>query len=101
MRIPRNRSDELKPNVSKPTDSAVAALRTRAGATGKNELKAGGVAQSAHAFTVNQFCARWQISRPLFYRMLRDGTGPDTVRVGDRIRITSEAEAAFAARSKR
>lgn len=44
-------------------------------------------------FTINQFCARWQISRPYFYTLRKLGDAPDVIGEGKAQRITAEAEA--------
>jgi hypothetical protein len=45
------------------------------------------------AYTIQNFCRAHDISRPLFYRLLADGRGPRTMRVGRRVLISAEAAA--------
>jgi predicted DNA-binding transcriptional regulator AlpA len=47
------------------------------------------------AFSVDEFCARNGISRSLFYKLVRTGKGPATMRLGVRTLITGAAEAAW------
>ncbi len=42
-------------------------------------------------YSVNEFCHEHGISRGLFYRLLRDGQGPATMKVGRRTLISREA----------
>ena len=44
------------------------------------------------ADSVAAFCRRYGIGRTKFYGMLRDGSGPRTMLVGGRRRVTHEAE---------
>lgn len=48
-------------------------------------------------FTVNDFCAAHSISRATFYRLLRDGRGPKTSRLGERLMISKQAAAEWRA----
>jgi hypothetical protein len=43
------------------------------------------------AFTVNEFCQRFKMSRSSFYNLLRSGDGPELLRSGGRPRISFEA----------
>ena len=45
------------------------------------------------AISVAEFCAGWGISKPMYYRLRREGRGPRIVRVGRRTLITPEANA--------
>ena len=45
------------------------------------------------AFSIPEFCARHSISRSAFYNMVRDGTGPRTMKVGSRTLVSREASA--------
>lgn len=47
------------------------------------------------AFSVAQFCEAHGISRGLFYRLLKLGDGPDVMKVGDRLLISTEAAEAW------
>ena len=43
--------------------------------------------------TVAQFCADYQISRTFFYQLLKDGKGPDLIKLGRRTLVSAEAAA--------
>ena len=43
------------------------------------------------AFSIQQFCARYGISRSSFYALLRTGKGPVTVKLGRRRLISRQA----------
>ena len=43
------------------------------------------------AFSVNQFCEAYGLSRSSFYRMLREGLAPAIIRVGRRVLVSIEA----------
>jgi hypothetical protein len=45
------------------------------------------------AYSIEQFCRRHNISRSLFYLMLKSATGPDLIRLGSRVLISREAAA--------
>ena len=45
------------------------------------------------AMTVSEFCARWHISEPLYFKLRRKGLGPKVMRIGRRTLITPEANA--------
>ena len=44
------------------------------------------------AYTVSEFLARNRISRGLFYKLLKAGTGPRIMKAGGRTLISAEAE---------
>jgi hypothetical protein len=43
------------------------------------------------AYTVDEFCLAHHISRPFFYKLLKDGVGPRTMKLGSRTLISIEA----------
>jgi hypothetical protein len=43
------------------------------------------------AFSIDQFCKRYQICRSTFYKLLREGDGPVVIQIGARKRITPKA----------
>ena len=43
------------------------------------------------AFSIDEFCSTHGISRAMFYKILKEGTGPRTMRVGSRTLISDEA----------
>lgn len=47
------------------------------------------------AFSIETFCREHDISRPLFYTMMKAGTGPDVMRIGRRVLIPVEAATAW------
>ena len=47
------------------------------------------------AFSVDEFCAAHGISRVLFYKLLKAGTGPRVMKLGARTLISTEAAADF------
>jgi hypothetical protein len=49
------------------------------------------------AMTVAEWCAARRISKPMFYKLLRQGRGPVTYCVGSRRFISEEADAAWQA----
>jgi predicted DNA-binding transcriptional regulator AlpA len=53
------------------------------------------------AFTINEFCDRWGYSRPHFYKMRHDGTGPDVIGTGKAQRISIESESRWLKRQER
>lgn len=47
------------------------------------------------AYSVEQFCARHNISRSTFYLLVREGQGPRTFKIGTRTLISREAAAVW------
>ena len=47
--------------------------------------------EAVGAFTVNEFCAAYKISKPKFYRMIRDGVAPKCVMLQNTRRIPYSA----------
>ncbi|WP_342726079.1 hypothetical protein AAFG07_03780 [Bradyrhizobium sp. B097] len=47
------------------------------------------------AYSIDEFCARHRISRPLFYKMKQQGLMPVTFNVGTRVLISREAAAVW------
>ncbi|MFM2045552.1 MAG: Helix-turn-helix domain [Pseudomonadota bacterium] len=47
------------------------------------------------AYSIQGFCARYGISRTLFYALLRTGEGPATVKIGRRRLIARQAAEAW------
>ncbi len=47
------------------------------------------------ALSVAQFCAAHDLSRALFYQLVKDGKGPTLMHVGRRTLISHEAAAAW------
>jgi hypothetical protein len=47
----------------------------------------------AVVYTITEFCVAHRISRWLYYKMKKDGTGPREMRIGDRAFISLEAAA--------
>jgi predicted DNA-binding transcriptional regulator AlpA len=47
------------------------------------------------AFTVDEFCLAHHVSRPFFYKLLKDGVGPRTMKLGSRTLISVEAATAW------
>jgi predicted DNA-binding transcriptional regulator AlpA len=45
------------------------------------------------AFSVAEFCGTHNISRAMFYTLLKAGTGPKTMKVGTRTLVSREAAA--------
>ena len=45
------------------------------------------------AFSIDEFCSVHGISRAMFYKILKEGGGPRTMRVGSRTLISDEASA--------
>ena len=43
-------------------------------------------------FTVSEFCIRNRISRPTFFKLMRNGRGPRVMRLGHIARISIDAE---------
>jgi len=50
------------------------------------------------AYSVNEFCADYGISRATFYKLLRQGSGPQTYKIGDRTLISASAAAEWQSR---
>ncbi|WP_429548593.1 hypothetical protein [Paraburkholderia youngii] len=51
--------------------------------------------------TVEEFCGRYRIERSSFFRMRRDGCGPDVLQIRRRVLITLEAAREWEARMTR
>ncbi len=47
------------------------------------------------AYSVPDFCKKYGISRALFYKSLKDGWGPETMKFGSRRVISFEADDRF------
>src|SRR5262249_13532750 len=47
------------------------------------------------AMSVDEFCRRHSISKPLYYALQRQGRGPDVMYAGQRVLITREAAKAW------
>ena len=54
-----------------------------------------------HAFSVDEFCRNHDISRGLFYRLLRDGSGPAIIKARRRTLISQEAAEEWRRRMER
>jgi hypothetical protein len=54
-------------------------------------------ADNVGAFSVDDFCLAFGISVPMFYKMLRQGIGPDTFNCGNRRLISYAAANRWAA----
>jgi AraC-like DNA-binding protein len=52
-------------------------------------------------YSVSEWCRRRRISRGLFYKMLKEGTAPATLKLRKRRTITSAADAAWQAQRER
>jgi predicted DNA-binding transcriptional regulator AlpA len=52
----------------------------------------------SESFSVNEWCARRRVSRSFFYEMQQRGEAPRTYRIGNRQRITTEADAEWIAK---
>lgn len=50
----------------------------------------------AHGYTIPEFCTQYRISKSMFYRLQRDGEGPELMKVGKRTIISHEAARAWA-----
>lgn len=50
------------------------------------------------AWTVDEFCREYRISRGTFYNLLKAGRGPKIMKVGSRTLISAEAGAAWCRR---
>lgn len=50
---------------------------------------------SATAYTIKEFCAAYRISKPKFYRMVHDGTAPQSIKIGGTRRIPFSAAKAW------
>jgi hypothetical protein len=53
------------------------------------------VLASKLAFSVPEFCRQHDISKALFYCLLRDGRGPVVMKVGGRTLISAEAASSW------
>ena len=47
------------------------------------------------AYTIKQWCERWHISPPMYFKLQRAGGGPQTLRIGRRVLISIEADKAW------
>jgi hypothetical protein len=56
---------------------------------------------SRSAFTINEFCAEYRLSRSMLYRLWRDGIGPRFIEIGIKKIITVEAAADWAVEGER
>lgn len=45
----------------------------------------------ARAMTIPEFCAAWNISPQMYWKLQRQGKGPRTMKIGSCVRITPEA----------
>jgi hypothetical protein len=61
------------------------------------KLKAAYLPADPDAYSVEQFCAKHGISQSLFYKMRREGLGPEEIRLGVRVLISKEAAARWRA----
>lgn len=52
------------------------------------------------AFTVENFCEAYQISKSFLYKLAREGKGPRMMRVGRRTLISAEAAAEWQTRNE-
>jgi hypothetical protein len=50
---------------------------------------------AALALSIENFCQLHSISQDMFFKMKREGWGPDTIKVGARTLITNEAATAW------
>jgi len=57
----------------------------------RNRRERRAMAAGVLGYTVNEFCARFNISRSLFYKERREGRGPKTMKIGRRRLISPEA----------
>ena len=48
-----------------------------------------------HPRSIDAFCARNGICRASFYNLVKRGEAPDVLRIGARVTVTEEAEAAW------
>jgi predicted DNA-binding transcriptional regulator AlpA len=48
-------------------------------------------------FTISEFCSSYKISRSHLYELFRDGLGPRIFKVGNSLRVTKAAAAAWVA----
>ena len=51
--------------------------------------------ENVAAYTVQEFCDAYQISKPKFYRMVRDGEAPQSIKIGNMRRIPISAAKAW------
>jgi hypothetical protein len=69
------------------TSSAAGAI-----AQGEKKRKRRPRAPSSYAFTIQEFCSAFRLSRSQFYKLKARGEGPDMARAGDRtVFISAEA----------
>ena len=47
------------------------------------------------AYTIQEFCNAYRISKPKFYRMVHDGTAPQSIKIGGTRRIPFSAAKAW------
>ena len=47
-----------------------------------NEQEVNEIAEQPAVYTVAGFCEAYQISKPTYYRMVRDGRAPQSIRLG-------------------
>jgi hypothetical protein len=50
---------------------------------------------ASQAYTILEFCERYRISRPFYYKLKNLGAAPRETRLGNRVLITPEAAAAW------
>jgi hypothetical protein len=43
------------------------------------------------AYTVTEFCRAFEISKAMFYKLRKEGIGPEIIKIGRSTRITLEA----------
>jgi len=51
--------------------------------------------ENAVAYTVQEFCDAYRISKPNFYRMVRSGNAPQSIKIGGTRRIPMSAAKAW------
>jgi hypothetical protein len=57
--------------------------------------------QQKRAWAIGEWCARWDYSRPHFYKMRATGDAPDVIGVGKAQRVTDVAEARWLKQQER
>lgn len=62
------------------------------------DQEANDVAEQPAAYTVAGFCEAYQISKPTYYRMVRGGRAPQSIRLGSTVRIPYSAAKAWEAK---
>ena len=60
-----------------------------------NEQEVNEIAEQPAVYTVAGFCEAYQISKPTYYRMVRDGRAPQSIRLGHTVRIPYSAAKAW------